>query len=1040
MSVLTLNSPIVKMSIVLSLMACSLLALSSLLEPKIQSDSAIRQVRTAMARIIAIEASQAVESRSTDALQAVFSTLVERENTIRSIAIRQNDGFVVAGTGNHFFDETTGSDSFAQDDQMRIPMFSGDNSWGNLEVVFTANESGQRETRFSISFLWSVCFLAITGFASNLVFLRRALSDLDPNAVVPQRVHSALDVLAEGLVVIDEKENILLANSAFCRKIGRPSSYLLGMSLSSLDWPCDELSNDPPWYPVLAGETAESSSQMQLVMPNNEIYTFAIRAVPVEGEENTIRGAIVTFDDLTDVERANGELRKTLDKLENFQSDLARQNKELFVLATRDSLSNTLNRRAFFESFEDIFNKSVALQEELCCIMVDIDKFKAINDQFGHGAGDEVIKKVAEILNSTSRATDIVGRYGGEEFCVVLPGTTLEQAIRIGNAMREIIEDEAGVHVQPTSRITASFGVSSTAYHAVDPLDLCNQADRALYVAKSSGRNRVVGWPQVADHQTATVETISLSVLPDEAALVTSEFLPVTDTVMLKEEIAKLENKLSKSERALTRLRSRSIANSLNSTGILHDRLEQSLVRSRRNRTIVAVMVIEFAAYRDVNAAFGIAYSERLIESVNQRLADNLRDTDTVLLVDERDSDLLLARSSDDTFVLILADLNDDNALVRIVARIEKSISGVFEIDGLEFYVSPRFGIALGPDDGEDSISLMSSANVALDHAKRGAENEMVYRFFASEMNNFARRVLSLEAELHRAVERKEFVLHYQPRVDCSTGTIVGFEALVRWNHPVRGLLMPDSFITIAEKTGLIVGLGDWVIETACRQLADWSLAGYVDLEIAINVSPIQMKSPRILESLKTQVTASNIDPHRVEIELTESVILGDIEQVIPLMQSIEAVGFSIALDDFGTGYSSLGYLDKLPLHRLKIDRSFLIDLGESIADYTIISAIVEMAHALELRVVVEGIEEICQWEVLRELGCDELQGYLLSKPVDLHKATELLSEHPDTQLQQVRSKLRKRPIEKGNVAIRGVLNDAMNDDFSQESLMKKTG
>ena len=1040
MSVLNLNSPIVKMSLVLSLMACSLLALSSLFEPKIQGDSAIRQVRTAMARVIAIEASQAVESRSTDALEAVFSSLVERENTIRSIAIRQKNGFLVAGTSNHLFDEAPESDSSALENQMRIPMFSGDNLWGDLEVVFTANESEQKDARFSISFLWSVCFLAITGFASNLVFLRRALSDLDPNAVVPQRVHSALDVLAEGLVVIDEKENILLANSAFCKKVGRPSSYLLGMSLSSLDWPRSELSNEPPWYPVLAGETAESSSQMELVMPNKDIYTFAIRAVPVEGEENTIRGAIVTFDDLTDVERANGELRKTLDKLEDFQNDLERQNKELFVLATRDSLSNTLNRRAFFETFENIFNESVALQEELCCIMVDIDKFKAINDQFGHGAGDKVIRKVAEILSSTSRATDIVGRYGGEEFCLILPGTTLEKAIKISNNMREIIEVEAGVHVHPVSRITASFGVSSTAHHAVDPLDLCNQADRALYIAKRSGRNKVVGWLQATDRQTATAETVLMSVLPDEATLGTSKPLPLTDTVKLQERIAKLESELLKSEHARSRLRSRSLTNSLNSTGILHDRLEQSLVRGRRNLTNVAVMVIEFAAYRDVNAAFGIAYSERLIESVNQRLADNLRDTDTVSLTEERDSDLLLARSSDDSFVLILADLNDDNALVRIVARIEKSISRVFEIDGLEFYVSPRLGIALGPDDGEDAISLMASANVALDHAKRGAENEMVYRFFATEMNNFARRVLSLEAELHRAVEREEFVLHYQPRVDCSTGAIVGFEALVRWNHPVRGLLMPDSFISIAEKTGLILGIGDWVIETACRQLADWSLAGYVHLEMAINVSPIQMKSVRILESLKTQVAASNIDPHRVEIELTESVILGDIEQVVPLMQSIEAEGFSIALDDFGTGYSSLGYLDKLPLHRLKIDRSFLIDLGDSIADYTIISAIVEMAHALELRVVVEGIEEICQWEVLRELGCDELQGYLMSKPVDLHKATELLSEHPDTQLQQVRRKLGTRPVEKGNVAIRGVLNDAMNEDFSQAALMKKAG
>ena len=1026
------KSPIVRLSLVLTLLTSGILVLSDLVGLFPSQYGALIEARKTVAETVAIQIASAVRLDSIAVIDDVLKALVDRDHALLSVAVRRSTGLIVASAGDHEQHWRLKTGKTSTETQVRVPLFNGKTEWGALELAFVPIGTDKTSTGLPKSFLVVVLFVVFGGFFAYMAFLRRALSELDPSAVVPQRVRGALDALAEGLVILDEQERILLANTAFARKLARTPESLVGVPLSSLAWlPADGMATLPPfpWNTVLAGEQAEGNTHLRLETAAKLAHTFALHAVGVLAADGAVRGALVTFDDLTGIEQANGELRRTLSKLETMQRDLARQNQELQVLATRDALSGSLNRRAIFEAFENLLRDSRETREELSCIMVDIDKFKSINDRYGHGVGDKVIKIVAGILNDTARATDLVGRYGGEEFCVLLPNTPLARALEIAQRIRVAIQEGGGAKFSTPMRVTASLGVSSSAYGAADPLELCNQSDRALYVAKESGRNKVVGWPEVADY----VGQTPIPAPPPSATAFQEQPVALdagAATQQLTARIAQLERSLMDSERARSGMQADTLSSGLPNWALLQDRLEQAIGRIRRNHTKLAVVALEIETYKDVNDALGIAYGERLIEAINQRLRAVLRNVDTISLLQSSEPGVVLVRLSTDQFVLVLTDLEDLETLPRILARITETMTPVFDIDGMELHVAPHLGIAISPEDGENAVTLVSNANAALRHAKQRG-GEQAYHFYSSDMNARSRETIQRESDLRRAIERQEFILHYQPRVDIASGNITGVEALIRWNHPTQGMIMPDKFIPMAEKLHLIDAIGDWVITTACRQLADWTAMGLESLEVAVNVSPLQLHDNRILGVLKEQAAYARLDPSRVEIELTESVVIGNFEKVVPLIEAIAKAGFKIALDDFGTGYSSLSYLRRFPLHRLKIDRSFLFDLGDDATDYAVVGSVIEMAHSLDLRVVAEGVETEAQWEALRELGCDEAQGYLLSRPVSVADATELLGK-TSTWRRKLRVIEGARPEPLGTprrVAIKGILNDADLDN-----------
>jgi EAL domain-containing protein (putative c-di-GMP-specific phosphodiesterase class I) len=322
---------------------------------------------------------------------------------------------------------------------------------------------------------------------------------------------------------------------------------------------------------------------------------------------------------------------------------------------------------------------------------------------------------------------------------------------------------------------------------------------------------------------------------------------------------------------------------------------------------------------------------------------------------------------------------NPDNA-ERVTRAVIKGFSMPFTIDEHELFVTVSVGIALHPVDARDADALLEHAETAMYQAKTLGRG--THAFFSNDFNKRGSERLSLESELRRAIEREELQLHYQPKVSLLTGRILGAEALIRWKHPTLGMVSPVRFIPIAEETGLIVDIGRWVMAQACQQLRRWGDAGLPPVSVSVNVSPAQFSRSSLLKDVKQLLASTKVDPKTLVLEVTEGVLMSDIEAAVNLLKTVRAMGVRLSVDDFGTGYSSLAYLRRLPLDELKIDRSFVMGLPAEKDSLAIVRAVIAMAHALNLKVVAEGVELDSQLEVLRAAKCDEYQGYLCSKPV----------------------------------------------------------
>jgi predicted signal transduction protein with EAL and GGDEF domain len=355
------------------------------------------------------------------------------------------------------------------------------------------------------------------------------------------------------------------------------------------------------------------------------------------------------------------------------------------------------------------------------------------------------------------------------------------------------------------------------------------------------------------------------------------------------------------------------------------------------------------------------------------------------LVASVRDTDLgarhelpsAISRLGGDEFTVLLEGLQEAQDLAKVARRILDSLSRPFQLGGHEVVTSGSIGITAWPEDGNDVEVLLRNADAAMYHAKEQGRNN--YQFYAQSMNQVALRRLILEGKLRRALEQGEFEIHYQPKVSLADGRITGLEGLLRWRDPEFGLVMPGDFIPIAEETGLIGPLGEWVARAVCRQIADWTRRGLPAVPISLNLSAHQFRSDKLVAQIWDALRESAVDPRRLELEITESTLMHDAQRVVAQLQELRTLGIQISLDDFGTGYSSLSYLRRLPVDALKIDRSFVRDIGTRSEDAALAAAIVSMGKALRLRVVAEGVELEEQRALLRGWGCDEMQGFLVS-------------------------------------------------------------
>ncbi|MFL6563753.1 MAG: putative bifunctional diguanylate cyclase/phosphodiesterase [Burkholderiales bacterium] len=402
---------------------------------------------------------------------------------------------------------------------------------------------------------------------------------------------------------------------------------------------------------------------------------------------------------------------------------------------------------------------------------------------------------------------------------------------------------------------------------------------------------------------------------------------------------------------------------------LLNDRLRQS-VYGQRLRRAVAVAVIDLDNFKFVNNSLGHAIGDRLLKAMAERLRGMLRDGDTV------------ARLGGDEFVLILNDQSSEEVIYRAMQRIADELARPLEIDGKELVVTCSAGISLYPQDGPDVETLLKNADAAMYRAKEQGRNN--FQFFTTEMNERVNERLALESALRRALERCELVLHYQSRVDLATGAISGAEALLRWLHPDWGLVRPARFVPLAEETGLILPIGEFVLLDACRQTRAWIDAGLAPGLTSVNLSARQFRDDGLVRKVSRVLEETGLHPQSLELELTESTLMHDVDAAIATLQGLKSLGVSLSVDDFGTGYSSLSYLENLPIDKLKIDRSFVRDIGADSGENEgmLAQAIISLGHNLGLRVVAEGVETDAQVRFLRRAACDEVQGFFYGEAV----------------------------------------------------------
>jgi diguanylate cyclase (GGDEF)-like protein len=395
--------------------------------------------------------------------------------------------------------------------------------------------------------------------------------------------------------------------------------------------------------------------------------------------------------------------------------------------------------------------------------------------------------------------------------------------------------------------------------------------------------------------------------------------------------------------------------------------MEKAMSYARRHGGRVALMFIDLDNFKTINDSLGHSAGDEFLQQVAQRLVGSVRETDTV------------SRHGGDEFLVMLPDVDDANRVGTVVTHLLERLSAPYTVRDTRVESSCSIGIAVFPQDGNDFEQLLKGADTAMYHAKEAGRN--TFRYFDEAMNRSMVAELNLTSGLRQGLARQEFELHYQPILDLAGGALVGAEALIRWRHPEQGMVPPMKFIPIAERSGLIVEIGEWVLNEACRQMVAWRAAGLPEFVLAVNLSMVQFRRGNIEEVVSSALSSHGLNPASLELELTESELIRDSEKFIETLQSLKAMGVRLSIDDFGTGYSNLSYLQRFEVNKLKVDQSFVRRLKASSHDRAIVQAIIEMAHALDMVTTAEGIEDDATRLKLRELGCDQGQGYLFARP-----------------------------------------------------------
>ena len=973
--------PAMRISFAMVLLTTCILLSADFLGFTSNESSFILDARKKVSESLAIQFSIFSSNQDTENVKKLIRYIVKRNPDILSAGIRQNTKELSYKSGNH--DELWGkfSGTKSTSTHVLIPIMKNKNVWATVELRFSDINNYSLSSFFHQPFYKLIAYVLLIGFFVYLAFMLRILRQLDPSAVIPDRVNNAFDTLSEGVIILDENEQIVLTNKAFSDKVGHSANSMLGIKVSELNWErisTQKSGTEFPWLNVIKNGKGTVGSQLLLKSTSGNTIKFVVNASPIGGDKDDAKGVLITLDDITELEERNSQLKSKVSDLKKSEAEIKQKNIELHYLATRDPMTSCLNRRSFSELFEKAFNEARDNKTELSCFMADLDHFKNVNDNYGHAMGDEVIKLLAEILHSNTRKIDLVARYGGEEFCVVLPGLSTDEAFSVAERIRLRMKDESIKRFDGGPRVTASIGVASIFDNPETPDALNNLADEALYSAKETGRNRVVIWKPLLETEKNIEEDKAVTENPEK----TSES---SEVISLQSRITELEGIATVFSAELEHNKSYDALTGLPNQILLYDRISQTLERGHRHDELAAVLIIDIGMFSQINATLGRSTGDLILQTVAQRLESIFRKGDNI-------SRLTISRVASDEFAVLLTDLSEKEQVTWAVKRLLDELNIPVEIDENTVYLSCKVGISLYPSDANCVDDLLNNAMTAKQHCKT-LKGDIDYQFYDNQMQTISINHLRLDKELRHAIENESWSLHYQPKFDIKQQKIIGVEALLRWNHPEKGLLSPFEFIDFAEQRGLIIPIGNWVIKQACKQIKEWMDHGIYDCTVAVNLSSVQLMHSDIVNTIINELETHKVPPRLLELEITETALMDNIKVAVTSLKKLNSRGIKIAIDDFGTGYSSLSYLKNLPIDTLKIDRSFIKDLCQDDNDQQIVQTLITMAHSMNLSVIAEGVEETEQFNLLNQYGCNEIQGYLLSKPIEADDLLKLLKE-----------------------------------------------
>lgn len=960
------------------------------------------EARKKLAETLAVQFAFAAGKNDFLQIEQTLNFLVNRNYQVLSGAMRSVDGSYHAIAGDHYSVWSKLTDDASSSTHIQVPILQGDQRWGTVELSFQPLLGQNLLEQIRNSFWGMLIFIAILGYLSYAFLLKRALKELDPSSVIPPRVRSAFDTLTEGILILDEQGRIVLSNRSFGEKTGYQFEQLMGKEITSLSWEkssAEQLKQNwqYPWAESLHNHNVQTRIRLCYKKEVNNEIIFMVNSAPILASDNQCKGALVTFDDVTEVEDNNIKLDTMLKKLEVSRSEIARQNIELKRLAEIDPLTGFYNRRALNLYFNELFNSAQDSDGQLICIMLDIDHFKSINDNYGHQTGDEVIKLVTAIAKENLRETDIVGRYGGEEFCLVLANIDCDKAMKIAERIRISIMNTQEYHAFGIKKVTISLGLSSIQDGVKSTSEMIELADQALYFAKKNGRNRAVFWHSLPEKEGVThevQENIAAKTSKNWDSEVTSQDnkIIITDINQLHAKIGELEKLNKEQEKLIERNLNYDSVTRLPSRILFHEHLKTAIAYAARSNQYVAIASIALTNYKRIHTSLGHETAEKLIIEISRRLSSVLRTTDTISTdIDNEKFDSVLSRKNDANFFALLPEIKKDQSINWVINRIQSTFNQVIVLDGYNIQLESAIGISIYPVDEQDPEILLNYADQALNHAELSGIGSC--QFYSAEMNAQYIKQMKIESGLVRAIEQNEFEIYYQPIINMQQGAISKLEALLRWNQSEKEILAAFNFIEVAERSGLIIKIGDWVCRKVISQLAIWQKEIAPDIQISVNISSLQLQQPDLADKIYSYLQANRVSPSNLIIEVTESMVIHSVETAAQTLKRFREVGIRIALDDFGIGYSSFQYLQKFPVDIIKIDRVFIHDIEENVCNNSIVSAIIAMSKKMRIGTVAEGVETEAQFKYLYRLKCEEVQGYLTGKPMSSAQVQQLLEK-----------------------------------------------